>query len=1029
MTTAQTESIDIQAAKQAFSLFTKDGQVIELRALDATLYSDRLPYDKPRVIAGWFDNVDALIAALPQIASAAGIYITINPCQPALLARANNRLKDKKVTATTDDQIVTRQYLLLDADPEREGHVTGVPSNDAEHQIALDFVRDVCDELRSEGWPEPFRFDSGNGGYALYAVDLPANDNGLIERALKGLAQRFDTEQVHIDQTTFNQSRIMRLPGTLNCKGDGTPDRPHRPAKLLSIPEDIQIVPSEQLEAIAVPVEQKQPKQEQKSTDKGTSRKKRDKNTLSAKDFIEKHELATIREAPYKGGTKYLLTECPFCHETDHSACIYDTPMTEPYIGFSCSHNRCTDLTGGDLWRLFESDDTSLKKPSATILLTEIADEANLICTPSGALFARVPVNGHHEIVSINEKGSGFKRWMIFKFKREYGHVPNSDAVSQVMAGVQSEAEFAGERVEVFTRIAEKDGCIYLDLADNKWQCVEISNDGWRVITCPPVYFRRPSGMLPLPMPITGGSLDELKELINAKEDRDYKLITAWLVGTLHPKGPYPALNLNGERGSTKSKGTSILRNIVDPNIAPTRTVPKDDREAAILAQNSMVIALDNLSSVPLWLSDLLCRIATGSGFSSRELYTDDGERVFNNRRPIIMNGIEDGIITQGDLLNRTIMVTLTPPDEYRSEEAIDELFKQKHPSILGALLTAASVSLRDRRHVELDSPPRMADFAMWVAAAEPALGWKAGTFMDAYIENQESATSIVVESSPVAKAIIQFMASHKRLTDEDEWKGFVSGLHDELMHYNVYKDAKTAPKGANKLTGHLKRIISSMRVQGINIHLLRRNATGSPVVISVIAPVDTDPEAADNNVGSGPDNVGSGPDNVGSGPDNVGSFSVPTQSTNPLEQPIDDENSRNNVGSVGSEHILSTLFTPLDFEKEEEKERNNGRVESKGKVPTLPTQPTQIPDGIEQSDVADLQSEYRVLYQQIGESHKKLAPLGNIQWYVPDAGYDTGQVTTTEYMQRLKELYISNNHHRIQAGLEEMRRKLRGMQ
>src|SRR5437879_3376924 len=311
MTTTQTSyAIDIQQVREAFPLFAKDGQVIELRALDATLSSDRLPYDKPRVIAGWFDNADDLVTALPQIASAAGIYLTINPCQPALLARANNRLKDKKVTATTDDQILIRQFLLLDVDPEREGHVTGVPTNDTEHQIALDFIQDVCDELRSEGWPEPFRFDSGNGGYALYAVDLPADDGGLIERALKGLAQRFDTEQVHIDQTTFNQSRIMRLPGTLNCKGDGTPGRPHRPAKLLSIPDEIKAVSTEQLESIAVPVEQKQPKQEQKSTDRGTSHKKSGKNTLSAKDFIEKHELATIREAPYKGGTKYLLTEC-----------------------------------------------------------------------------------------------------------------------------------------------------------------------------------------------------------------------------------------------------------------------------------------------------------------------------------------------------------------------------------------------------------------------------------------------------------------------------------------------------------------------------------------------------------------------------------------------------------------------------------------------------------------------------------------------------------------------------------------------
>ena len=911
MTTTQTSyAIDIQQVREAFPLFAKDGQVIELRALDATLSSDRLPYDKPRVIAGWFDNADDLVTALPQIASAAGIYLTINPCQPALLARANNRLKDKKVTATTDDQILIRQFLLLDVDPEREGHVTGVPTNDTEHQIALDFIQDVCDELRSEGWPEPFRFDSGNGGYALYAVDLPADDGGLIERALKGLAQRFDTEQVHIDQTTFNQSRIMRLPGTLNCKGDGTPGRPHRPAKLLSIPDEIQAVSTEQLEAIAVPVEQKQPKQEQKSTDRGTSHKKSGKNTLSAKDFIEKHELATISEAPYKGGTKYLLTECPFCHESDHSACVYDTPMTEPYIGFSCSHNRCKDLKGGDLWKLFESDDSN-KEETALIRLMRIADEAKLIRTPSGALYARVPINCHYEIVGITERGSGFRRWLINCFKKECGYAPFSDALSQTMSGVQADAEIDGEKAEIYTRIAEKDGCIYLDLANDKWECVEISNDGWRVITCPPVYFRRPSGMLPLPVPTTGGSLDDLRKLINAKDDRDYQLIIAWLIGTLHPRGPYPALNLNGERGSTKSKATSILRNIIDPNIAPTRTAPKDDREAAILAQNSMIIALDNLSSMPLWLSDLLCRIATGSGFSARELYSDDSERVFSNRRPIIMNGIEDGIISQGDLLNRTIMVTLTPPDIYRSEEEMDDLFREKHPSILGALLSVATAAFRDRKRVQLDNPPRMADFAKWIVAAEPALGWKSGTFMDIYIENQDSASSIIMESSPVAKAIVQFMDSHKRLTGKDEWEGLVSELHLELSKYDVYSQAKTAPKGANKLGGHLKRIIASMRVQGINIHQPRRTATGSIVKISRIF-----------TGGSGPENVGSDPENVGSGPENVGSFSVPTFSTSPLEKLIDDKNTEIHVGSVSTERVTSSLYPPKENLKKEKEER-----------------------------------------------------------------------------------------------------------
>jgi hypothetical protein len=121
-----------------------------------------------------------------------------------------------------------------------------------------------------------------------------------------------------------------------------------------------------------------------------------------------------------------------------------------------------------------------------------------------------------------------------------------------------------------------------------------------------------------------------------------------------------------------------------------------------------------------------------------------------------------------------------------------------------------------------------MADFAIWVTAAEPVLGWEDGTFMDAYTENQENATSIIMEASPIAKAIVQFMANHN-----DGWKGMVTELHEKLEEYEVYKDSKTAPKAANKLGGHLKRIASTLRVQGINVQL-SRTQKGMSVELSI---------------------------------------------------------------------------------------------------------------------------------------------------------------------------------------------------
>ncbi len=976
--------VDANEVRRALPLFfTVPGQVVEIRALEASL--DQITR-YTRTYGGYFDNPDDLIKAISTIRLAMGIYITLHPCYPDILHRAKNKLVEQKKDFSTPDKYITKyRWLAIDCDPER---VSGISSTEVEHQRALAMCRKIRETLSPRGWPEPVLADSGNGGHLLYRIDLSIDDKGLIERGLKGFAAQFDEEGIHVDQTMFNPSRIIKLYGTLACKGDNTAERPHRLSRILEVPEQLQVVSREQLEAIAVPVEEKAPVSHTSTLSNGYKPNGYVKENFTLDSFIAKHGIRVKSSGPYQGGTRYQLEACVWDpSHTDNSACLFDMPNG---LGASCSHNSCKGKHWRDFRLVFEpdaygkweqwtkyspgqdhssngngstknkeqgtqrktaknseteqgkEDQGTAKEETALTRLMRIADEAHLICTPSGALYARIPVHGHHETVSIGEKGSGFRRWLVNRFKKEYGFAPNSDALSQTMSGVQADADYDGEKAEVYTRIAEHKGCLYLDLANDQWQCVEISTDGWRVITCPPVYFRRPSGMLPLPVPITGGSLDELRTLINAKDERDYKLITAWLVGTLHPKGPYPVLNLNGERGSAKTKGTTILRNLVDPNQAPARTAPKDDREAAITAQNNMIIALDNLSSMPLWLSDLLCRIATGSGFSARELYTDDAERVFNNRRPIIMNGIEDGIITQGDLLNRTIMVTLTPPDKYLSEEEIDDLFTEKHPSILGALLTVASVSLKDRRRVQLDKPPRMADFAKWVVAAEPALGWQPGTFMDIYTENQSSATSVVMESSPVARAIIQFMNNHK-----EGWKGLVGDLHNELLKYEIYKDAKKAPKAPNALSGQLRRIKSSLLVQGIDIQEGRKTMKGKEVSLKWVKPND-DPDddlLKDDDLSPKYDDLFQ----TSSSP-----ITPDAMRTNNFSTTKDDDDD-------DLSPYPSAFYPPLDFKKEEEREKKEEKIEradeqektsSSSSSSSLSHEVAAIPDSLDYVDI-----------------------------------------------------------------------------
>src|SRR5437773_2666569 len=115
-----------------------------------------------------------------------------------------------------------------------------------------------------------------------------------------------------------------------------------------------------------------------------------------------------------------------------------------------------------------------------------------------------------------------------------------------------------------------------------------------------------------------------------------------------------------------------------------------------IAGNNGYVLAFDNLSGLPNWLSDALCRLASGGSFAVRQLYTDDEEVLFEAARPILLNGIEN-VVSRPDLGDRTIFLTLPPIEEAqrRLESELWREFEIVRPRILGALLDAAVHGLR----------------------------------------------------------------------------------------------------------------------------------------------------------------------------------------------------------------------------------------------------------------------------------------------------------------------------------------------
>jgi hypothetical protein len=453
-----------------------------------------------------------------------------------------------------------------------------------------------------------------------------------------------------------------------------------------------------------------------------------------------------------------------------------------------------------------------IKKKQADVLI-ELASSVELFHDRDDVGYARVDVNGHNENWSIRSKG--FRRWLVRSFYESTQSAPSSEAMQGALGVLEARAQFDAPEHDVNVRVAGHDGCVYIDLVDKAWRAIEIDEDGWRVVDDPPVYFRRSSGMKPLPEPVGGGSLkDDLRPLLNVKTDNEFVLAVAWLLAALRPRGPYPVDGLAGEQGSAKSTFANMLRTLIDPNSVPLRALPRSEHDVFIAARNSHVLAYDNASGLPDWLSDTFCRLATGGGFSTRQLYTDDDEVLFGSTRPIILNGIDD-VSTRPDLADRSLVQTLSAisDDKRKLEEELWAEFECRRPRILGALLRAVSYGLRALPTVVLDRKPRMADFAVWITACEGAI-WPKGTFMKAYTANIAEAVETVLEADQVAPVLRKCMEGQAR------FEGTASDLLKALNEVasEAEQKAKGWPKRANTLSRILRRIAPPLRKVGIDI-------------------------------------------------------------------------------------------------------------------------------------------------------------------------------------------------------------------
>lgn len=398
---------------------------------------------------------------------------------------------------------------------------------------------------------------------------------------------------------------------------------------------------------------------------------------------------------------------------------------------------------------MIDNKDTTPAKSIATQLI-EIAEKRYEFGTGMTGEPFSIPRTGARVLQMLRSGRLSLRTELAREYFRLTGKAAPQQATADALAVIEGLAAEACPQ-PLHTRVGGHDGSLWLDMGDHTGRAIQVTAAGWDIAYEVPVLFRRTALTGALPDPMDGGSLHDLWDRLNVAEE-DRPLIAAWLVAVLFDKIPHPVLMLGGEQGSGKSSAARALVSILDPGPVPLRKAPRDADSWITAAAGSWIVAIDNLSTVPDWLSDSICRACTGEGDVRRKLYTDGDMHVFSFRRCLILNGIDLGAL-RGDLADRLLPVDLEVigEDKRRTDSAIWDDWEEVQPLILGAVLELAAGVLRRLSSVELERKPRMADFACILAAVDEELGTKGLT---RYLERQGALATASLTADPFVAAI-----------------------------------------------------------------------------------------------------------------------------------------------------------------------------------------------------------------------------------------------------------------------------------
>ncbi len=431
--------------------------------------------------------------------------------------------------------------------------------------------------------------------------------------------------------------------------------------------------------------------------------------------------------------------------------------------------------------------------------------------------YARIKQKNVNVIFPI--KSRSFKVWLANLLWKAAEKAPSSDALAGALNVLQAKAFYEGSKHTLYNRVAPAPDGFWIDMADEKWRAIKVTAEGWQVVDSPPILFKRYSHQKPLPTPDPEGNpwglLDFLN--INKKDDATRLLFLCNVISYFIPLIPHVIIVLYGIQGSGKSTLFKIVRRIVDPSAVEVLTLPRNERERVQQLDHHWCAFYDNITSLPTWMSDTLCRAATGGGFTKRELYTDDHDIIYNFKRCVGLNGINIAA-QRGDLLDRSLLIGLEniPKKKRRTEEQLLKDFEACKGLILGGFLNTLVKAISEYPYVQPKELFRMADFTRWGCTIARALGKTDKDFLNAYETKVKLQIEEAAHSSPVATVLIDYLSNHKK------WKGTPSSLYKILLGHakdmGISTRQKAFPKAPHILVRKLNELAPSLKALGLEV-------------------------------------------------------------------------------------------------------------------------------------------------------------------------------------------------------------------